>query len=176
MKQQGAGKSVKEMFPKRKTRKGFYSDDDGSGSESDEKTAFNRSQGRAFSSQSPFMLGGGVRHWRRRGAGRRPPTAAALVHPAAQVQEQRRGAGRRHAALLLRHAQHGHVHADWQVAGAHYAQPARDPVRRAVSHLVHGHLAPGHVPPLPAGVLRARNGPGVRAQAQARDLDVAGHG
>ncbi|EGZ18906.1 hypothetical protein PHYSODRAFT_332637 [Phytophthora sojae] len=53
------GKKGKEMFPKRKARRGFYSDDEGSGSESDEKTAFNKSQGGGFSGQSPFMLGGG---------------------------------------------------------------------------------------------------------------------
>ncbi|KAE9007835.1 AP-3 complex subunit beta-1 [Phytophthora rubi] len=48
----------KEKFPKRKTRRGFYSDDEGSESEGDEKTAFKKSQGGA--SQSPFMLGGGA--------------------------------------------------------------------------------------------------------------------
>ncbi|GMF22990.1 unnamed protein product [Phytophthora lilii] len=50
----------KDMFPKRKARRGFYSDDEGSGSDSDdEKKALNTSQGSAFSSQSPFMLGAG---------------------------------------------------------------------------------------------------------------------
>eukprot|EP00644_Phytophthora_capsici_P008927 jgi/Phyca11/504126/fgenesh2_kg.PHYCAscaffold_6_\ len=57
---QEEAKKDKEMFPKRKTRKGFYSDDEGSGSDSDgEKKSFMKNQS-SFSSQSPFMLGGGA--------------------------------------------------------------------------------------------------------------------
>ncbi|KAG7384520.1 AP-3 complex subunit beta-2 [Phytophthora pseudosyringae] len=53
----------RQAFPtKRKARAGFYSDDDGSGSDSDDekKASFVKGQAASLSSQSPFLLGAGA--------------------------------------------------------------------------------------------------------------------
>lgn len=50
-------KNVKEMFPQRKVRRGFYSDDDGSDSDANDKKN-SRNNGQGGFQQSPFHLGG----------------------------------------------------------------------------------------------------------------------
>ncbi|RLN70532.1 hypothetical protein BBJ29_006750 [Phytophthora kernoviae] len=62
MSKEERGENSKEVFPTRKSKKGFYSDDEGgdSGSEDGGKSSNSRGAGStSFSSQSPFLLGGG---------------------------------------------------------------------------------------------------------------------